>query len=105
MDNLLKSAVVQKVVGSFAGGVGGALAGLAVNSLLGKESSPAAAEPVAAPAVNVPSPPTPESPAEVPQPNSAAVMQAKKKSIATMQKRRGRASTILTDQPSDALGG
>ena len=43
----------------------------------------------------------------LPQPNDAAVRQSKKRSIAAMRARRGRASTILTADTaiSDALGG
>lgn len=49
----------------------------------------------------------PSTPPPLPQPNDAAVRKIKKRSIAAMRARRGRASTILTDDTaiSDALGG
>ena len=50
--------------------------------------------------------PVVEKPTEMPTPNDAAVAAAKRKSIAGLVARQGRASTILTDQSSGgtALG-
>lgn len=82
-------------------GIGGAVGGGVISSLLGKES------PLAETAATVPPPPTIEAPKTMPTPNDAAVKQAKKRSIASMRARKGRASTILTADTaiSDALGG
>ena len=54
----------------------------------------------------MPAAPTVEKPTEMPTPNDAAVAAAKRKSIAGLVARQGRASTILTDQSSNgtALG-
>ena len=47
-----------------------------------------------------PAPPAVEKPTEMPTPNDAAVAAARRKSIAGLVARQGRASTILTDQSS-----
>lgn len=89
--------MTDKVLSSVGGGVGGALGGALISSLLGSES----------PSASTPAPPVPEEPKTMPTPNDAAVRQAKKRSIAAMRARKGRASTILTSDTavSDALGG
>ncbi len=79
--------------------------GLLDSLLGGNEPAPApAAAPAAAPA------PLASTPVIAPVPvmpvvDDAAVQMAKKRSIAAQQQRRGRASTILTDQTNDPLGG
>lgn len=82
---------------SFGGGIGGALGGFVLSSLLGSES----------PSSNMPAPPVAEAGKTMPTPNDTDVRQAKKKSISAMRARKGRASTILTADTaiSDALGG
>lgn len=71
----------------------GALGATAVTTMMA--DSPAAPS-IAAPAVKPP----------VPMPDPKGTDAAKKRSIAEMMARRGRASTILTDSASsDALGG
>lgn len=52
----------------------------------------------AVPAVPAVAPPTP-------MPDPKGQKDAKKRSLAEMMRRKGRASTILTDTSSDALGG
>lgn len=72
------------------------VAGL-VGSLLGKKSAPAA-----------PAPPLAATPAVMPTPDDQAVLMAKRRSIATQLQRRGRDSTVLTQQTAQAgtkLGG
>ncbi len=63
-----------------------------ITSLFGGQEAPA---PAPAPSVT---PPTP-------MPDPKGQKDAKKRSIAEMMARRGRASTILTDSSNDALGG
>lgn len=87
-DDIFKGAA-----GGLAGGIGGAI----ISSLLGSEApSPA----------NIP-PPSVEAPSELPTAKSPDITAAKKRSIMEMRKRKGRASTILTQDTSvsDALGG
>lgn len=85
METVL-SAVASKAVGSI------------FDSLIGGGKSDQQPQAPQAPAV--------EKPTEMPTPNDAAVAAAKRKSIAGLVARQGRASTILTDQSSDgtALG-
>lgn len=78
-----------KIAKAVLGGVIGGLFG-------GNDSQPAAAPAAPAPKVE---PVTP-----MPTPNDAAVKDAKRKSIAAMTARQGRASTILTGN-EDATGG
>lgn len=49
--------------------------------------------------------PAPSVTPPVPMPDPKGQKDAKKRSIAEMMRRQGRASTILTDQSNDALGG
>lgn len=89
--------IITKVADGFTGGIGGAIGGAVLSSLLGSDSpSPS----------NIPAPAA-EPATPLPTPNDADVRTAKKKSIATMKARKGRASTILTADTavSDALGG
>lgn len=74
-----------------------ALASKAVSTIFDK-GPPDAPQQAQAPVV--------EKPTEMPTPNDAAVAAAKRKSIAGLVARQGRASTILTDQSSGgtALG-
>lgn len=74
----------------------GAVGGAATASALGEK-----------PTINLPAPPTPEPVKTLPTPDADAVRETKKKSIAQMRARKGRASTILTADTavSDALGG
>lgn len=95
-DNIIKTAAVAGAT-YFGGPIGGMVAG----SLLASESlgrTPSSS--------NIPAPAA-ESVTPLPTPNDADVRGAKKKSIATMKARKGRASTILTADTSvsDALGG
>lgn len=82
------------------------------SGLFGGDEKPQA-QPVAAPAAPAPEPiQTPEAPKvtapapmPTPLPDDQAVASAKRRSIAAQVKRRGRASTILTDLSSnDTLG-
>lgn len=81
---------------------GSLLSSLVVNKMTSSGPQPANASSLAAPA-------TPEvtKPTVMPTPDSTEVAAAKRRSIADMLARQGRASTILTDQSSktDALGG
>lgn len=99
------------IVSAFTSGIGSLFGG--VTSLLGNMFSssdspaapaPAAAPVAAAPAVTAPVV-TPPTPAPIPLPDDQAVQASKTKSIADQIARRGRASTILTNQTSDTLGG
>jgi hypothetical protein len=74
------SAIASKAVGTIFDGVFGG----------GKSS----AQP------QTPGAPTVEKPVDMPTPNDAAVAAAKRKSIAGMVARQGRAASILTDQAS-----
>ena len=58
------------------------------------------------PEVSVPPPPVIEPPAPMPTPNDAAMRNARRKATALQQRRRGRASTILTTPftAEDTLG-
>lgn len=79
----------SSVIGKLAMTVGGGL----ISSLFGgKESSPAPA-------------PTPEPVPPMPTANDQAVKDAKKKSIAAMTARQGRASTVLSADDSSGGGG
>lgn len=83
---------VKKFTGSIlGGGVGGLF-----SNLFGKVAEDPQLQQV------LQAPPAVEPPPPMPTPNSAAVKQAQRKSIASQMRRRGRASTILSD---DALGG
>ncbi len=85
METVL-SAVASKAVGTI------------FDSIIGGGKSDQQPQMATAPAV--------EKPTEMPTPNDAAVAAAKRKSIAGLVARQGRASTILTDQSSGgtALG-
>lgn len=85
MENVI-AAVTSKAVGTI------------FDSVFGGGKSDAQPQTVAAPAV--------EKPAEMPTPNDAAVAAARRKSIAGLVARQGRAASILTDQSSGgtALG-
>lgn len=77
--------------------IGGGLAGLAakgaVDSVTGKKAAPAAA-------------PAPEKgPVVMPLADDAAVQRARKRSVAQQLSRGGRASTMLTSDAGDKLGG
>lgn len=79
----------------------GGLASTLIGSML-KDDAPApqAAAP-AAPIV----PPTVEEPTPMPTANSQETRAAQRRSVATQLSRRGRASTILTDNADAKLGG
>ena len=79
------------VLASSIGAVGGAAAASALSQPVPANIPPPAAEPVKT----------------MPSPDSEAVRDSQKKSIAKMRARKGRASTILTSDTavSDALGG
>jgi|SRR5690606_10586875 len=68
--------------------VGAGAAALGAKSLMGKKSKSSTAAPA---------------PATMPTPDDAAIQDARKKRVAEMQTRQGRASTILSD--TDLLGG
>ena len=72
--------------------------GTVFDSIMGGGKSDQQTQTAAAPAV--------EKPVEMPTPNDAAVAAAKRKSIAGLVARQGRAASILTDQSSGgtALG-
>lgn len=57
------------------------------------------------PGATAPPPPTLTAPTTMPTPGDAAATAAKRQSLADQMARQGRASTILTDQPSAKLGG
>lgn len=82
--------------------VGGA-ASAVVGSLLKKEQ-PQAREQAAAPPPE-PEAPKVEAPTEMPTINDSERRAASRRSIAQQMSRRGRASTILTDQADSKLGG
>ncbi len=69
------------------------IATVAVNALTKKPSTPA------------PPPPTVTPPTAMPTPGDASATAAKRQSLMEQMARQGRASTILTDQPSAKLGG
>lgn len=78
-----------------------------VDSIFGGDEKPppvAAAAPAAPPATPAPVAPVIEPPTVMPLPDDQAVQKAKKKSISAQMARRGRQSTILT-QNDDAVGG
>lgn len=79
----------SSLIGQVAMAVGG---GILSGMFGGKESSPAPA-------------PTPEPVTPMPTANDQAVKDAKKKSIAAMTARQGRASTILSADDSSGGGG
>ena len=83
------------ILPSFIGG----LATLAVGSML-RDEAPQQQQPQAAAP-----PPEIEKPTEMPTPNDAARRAAQRRSIAQQMARRGRASTILTDNAEAKLGG
>lgn len=78
------------------GSIATAVIGQVVGSLFAgdKDSAPAA-----------PPPPKVEPVTPMPTPNDAAVKDAKRKSLAAMTARQGRASTILTGNEDSTLGG
>ena len=61
------------------------------------------------PKPSAPSPPPPPEPVTMPEADDEAVQKAKRRKLAEIQARSGRASTILTDNggaaPSEKLGG
>lgn len=79
------SAVASKAVGTI------------FDSLIGGGKSEAQTQMATPPA------PVVEKPTEMPTPNDAAVAAARRKSIAGLVARQGRASTILTDQSSGGV--
>lgn len=81
---------------SFASIAASLVSGLVGNMLFGGKDD----KPAAAPAAPKPEPVTP-----MPTPNDQAVKDAKKKSIAAMTARQGRASTILTGDDGTGGGG
>lgn len=52
-----------------------------------------------------PPPPVPPPPIPMPDPDDPLLLAKKRRSIAGQYSRRGRASTIMTDVTTDALGG
>lgn len=72
--------------------VAASVAGTLISGLFGGDTAPAPAAPKVEPVTPMPTP------------NDAAVKDAKRKSIAAMTARQGRASTILTGN-ADATGG
>lgn len=87
-----ESVVVKALVGGFAGSM--------ISNMLsgGNEPAPQAAVPT-------PEAPKVEPVTPMPTPNDAAVKDAKRKSIAAMTARQGRASTILTGNEDSTGGG
>ena len=85
----------------------GAVASVALTSML-KKDEPPAPQPIpqaaAAPVAPV-EPPKVEEPTPMPAPNDAVRRAAAKRSIAQQMARRGRASTVLTDDADAKLGG
>lgn len=76
--------------------IGAAVAGAVVSSALAPkpQQAPKAPDPIA-----------PIAPTVMPTPDSQAVLDAQKKSMLDQAARGGRASTVLTDQSGDKLGG
>lgn len=76
-----------------------------VGSLISGLFSGDDSQPAAAPAAPTPEAPKVEPVTPMPTPNGAAVKDAKRKSIAAMTARQGRASTILTGNEDSTGGG
>jgi hypothetical protein len=79
-----------------------------VGSLVGKllfDDEPQQAQQAAAPTPTPAPTPEPVTPMPTPGPNDKAVREAKKKSIAAITARQGRASTILTGEDGTGGGG
>lgn len=84
---------------SLMGLLAGAAGATVLSGIMGNKESATAAAPAPAPAPVVTAP-TPM-PTALPTPGDAETLAAERKSIAEQLRRRGRASTILTDQTGD----